>query len=476
MAAVWAMAASAVFGLAASVAATFRRGTRTPLIAGVASLGFTMFAGSWWSYRLLVEHDGSLKSFNWFAASRAVGGTINDFPFFSLLVGDLHAHVIAVPFTVLACWFVFHRVRVASPGRWATTALGGAAALTVGALWSMNAWSVPVVVALLAATVVWSPQQRSARSLARGLLWLLWIGAGALVLYLPFHLDYRAHTSVGVVDPRVSLATFGRNTVLVYGGLLAVTLVPAVLLLRRSTERFVLLLVLAGLGCIVVPEVVFVRDIWANTSLFRMNTVFKIGYETWILLGVASGPLLVSMRPVVRGRARVIAVAALVTVVTVGLSFPVVGTYARTGGFRDPPSLDMLEDLDASAPGDRAAVAWIRKHTPVDAIVLEAATADYTFASTRISTLSGRATVIGWSDHQRVWGNDPGGRVRHVAEIYDTPDANRALALLRRYQVDYVVVGPLERGAHGAAGLTKFPRIASVVFAQQGTAVYQLGD
>ena len=202
--------------------------------------------------------------------------------------------------------------------------------------------------------------------------------------------------------------TFGRNTVLVYGGLLAVTLVPAVLLLRRSTERFVLLLVLAGVGCIVVPEVVFVRDIWADTSLFRMNTVFKIGYETWILLGVASGPLLVSMRPSSARTRRVIAVAALVTVVTVGLSFPVVGTYVRTGGFRDPPSLDMLEDLDASAPGDRAAVAWIRKHTPVDAIVLEAATADYTFASTR-SRRCGRSTVIGWSDHQRVWGNEPAG-------------------------------------------------------------------
>ena len=43
--------------------------------------------------------------YDWFAPSRVIPGTINEFPWFSFLLGDLHAHVLALPFTALALGF-----------------------------------------------------------------------------------------------------------------------------------------------------------------------------------------------------------------------------------------------------------------------------------------------------------------------------------------------------------------------------------
>ena len=46
------------------------------------------------------------ERFDWFGPSRVIPDTINEFPSFSFTVGDLHAHVIAVPLTLLALAFV----------------------------------------------------------------------------------------------------------------------------------------------------------------------------------------------------------------------------------------------------------------------------------------------------------------------------------------------------------------------------------
>ena len=45
------------------------------------------------------------KDYAWFDPSRVIPDTINEFPSFSFVLGDLHAHVLALPFTVLALAF-----------------------------------------------------------------------------------------------------------------------------------------------------------------------------------------------------------------------------------------------------------------------------------------------------------------------------------------------------------------------------------
>ena len=77
------------------------------LRAGVAGLAFTLFFGNLSGLRewLITQHGrGEPRHLDWhyfWATSRVIPETINEYPFWSLLFADLHAHVLALPFFLL---------------------------------------------------------------------------------------------------------------------------------------------------------------------------------------------------------------------------------------------------------------------------------------------------------------------------------------------------------------------------------------
>ncbi len=80
---------------------------------------------------------------------------ITEFPFFTVLYADLHAHLIALPLTLLALAFVVSVVLAKC--RWPST-LDGAlgffiGALALGSLRPTNTWDLPTF--LLLAMVAW---------------------------------------------------------------------------------------------------------------------------------------------------------------------------------------------------------------------------------------------------------------------------------------------------------------------------------
>jgi uncharacterized membrane protein len=118
---------------------------------------------------------------------------------------------------------------------------------------------------------------------------------------------------------------------------------------------------------------------------------------------------------------------------------------------------------------------WLREHTPGSAVVLEAVGDDYSaFGHARMSTFTGRATVLGWGGHEVQWGHQPGNRETDVKTLYTTTDLEKARALIDRYRVGYVVFGPIERTTYGDAGLAKWDRLGAKVFDRGGTTVWKL--
>ena len=93
--------------------------------------------------------------------------------------------------------------------------------------------------------------------------------------------------------------------------------------------------------------------------------------------------------------------------------------------------------------------------------MLEAVGEDYSaFGHARISTFTGRPTVIGWGGHELQWDHDPGApRAGRQDALHDARTSTRRAQLIDRYGVDYVVVGPIERTDYGDAGLAKWDRL-----------------
>ncbi|MEN6479650.1 MAG: DUF2298 domain-containing protein, partial [Anaerolineales bacterium] len=150
-------------------------------------------------------------------ATRVMGnGEINEFPFFSFLYGDLHAHVMSLPFTVLALGLAVNAMRrvqhlcvdtewaaLCTPGDWLRWLWRGAArygppcaalALAVGALWCINTWDWPTYTGLAALALVIGATRgaRSHRLKALGAGVALAVGVAALswLLFTPYHTRY----------------------------------------------------------------------------------------------------------------------------------------------------------------------------------------------------------------------------------------------------------------------------------------------
>src|SRR3954451_24437731 len=184
-----------------------------------------------------------------------------------------------------------------------------------------------------------------------------------------------------------------------------------------------------------------------------MNTVFKFGYHSWLLLGLAAAVVLRWAGSCLPRRARPVWAALTAVGLLFGAVYPYAGTYARKDAFRTSPTLDGLGWLRERAPGDVEAIAWVRGHTPGDAVVLEGVGDDYSaFGHARISTFTGRQTVLGWAGHEIQWDHPVGSRIEDIKTLYTTPDAAVARPLLARYGIRYIVAGPIEHTTYGDAG------------------------
>ena len=147
VAGLFALSASAVFTLAGTLwAATGIRGAGGPVGVGLAAVALCLVLGNLAGAREWLRADGPPGGYDWFSVSRVIPDTINEFPSFSFTLGDLHAHLLAIPFTLLALAFA---LQVALDGprgdlAWRAVAEALTAGLAVGALYAINSWSYPV--------------------------------------------------------------------------------------------------------------------------------------------------------------------------------------------------------------------------------------------------------------------------------------------------------------------------------------------
>ena len=504
---------------------------------------------------------------------------ITEFPFFTFLFGDLHAHMMVMPFTLLVIGLGLNLVvGLRDGGKLWTFAAAVALALALGVLWVINSWDYPayllLVVAMLALAVYFRPGRPSSRLLMFVAL-TSGIFAVSLLAWVPYHDYYQPfnagldagrwrtpidrflgihglflfivaafllyttrRTLAAVIGSRIlAAARIGVNiehrimappTLLTVRlalalGLLAIALLAAAgywtvvaltlylmlaglaaweILACRSRERHfaVVPIVLVAFALAVAIGVDFVV---VEGDIGRMNTLFKYYLEVWVLLGLASAYMLwhlfdrglFGVRLCWLGPAWL---GVLALLICSSLIYTVCGSKDRIDErFNSTPlTLDGAAYMQSAVhlPGggdqllpielkwDAAAIRWLQDNASGSPVILEAHNLEYGWNG-RISAYTGLPTVLGWPWHQMQQRWDYLEAVVRRAEdvrlMYDTADLDLALALLRSYGVEYVVVGELERRYYSEAGLQKFEELTAqglmrLVYRNQGASIYQV--
>lgn len=221
------MAAAGAFGLVYNlIAARDRLRLRTALLAsllapvlllvvsnleGVFELLAVNGVDADWFYRAIAIENltGPKESSAWYptehwwwwrATRLGSSWNVEEFPFFSFLLGDLHAHVMVLPYSLVMLAAIFHlwRTGEALDGGFVRRHpwLVAGVALCAGGLYVTNAWDFPTALVLLALVVLARNYVRTGwpafRPLLRSAVFLAPVAILAVLLYLPFYIGFTA--------------------------------------------------------------------------------------------------------------------------------------------------------------------------------------------------------------------------------------------------------------------------------------------
>jgi len=521
----------------------------------------------------------------WWAASRVVEGEIDEFPFFSFLLADLHPHVMALPFVLMALGLAVsvlltHReagnqeirksgnqgMRESGLSRWPDSLITDfpipwsvllLSALLLGALGFLNSWDFPTYsVVVIGAFAIQRYQQQRRLDLS----WLKSVGFYAVVLvalgfilYLPFYVNFSSQAGgirlvlLDKTQLRQFLVQFGlfiyvvAGFLIVQGGawlaarnrtlplrpgigslvialivgtavllclligwwtsalLIAFIAIAAALLWQRLhtpgdtatlAELFALLSIAIALGLTLICEFAYIRDIYGS----RLNTVFKLYYQAWVLLSIAAayGVYRLAQRPAsgstLGSIGRAIWGAGFLTLLLAASIYPVWATYTKANEFRGSPTLDGMDTLRRYQPDEAAAIQWLNDQVPVPGtpVIVEAPGEEWTEYG-RVSMHTGLPALLGWKTHEVQWRGRWGkgqlvspeaeARVPDIDTIYKTLDQAAAQSLLQKYNVTYVYVGRLERDRYRDApvgALDKFAKFMDVAYKNPTVTIYKV--
>ena len=408
---------------------------------------------------------------------------IHEFPSYSFVLGDLHAHVVNVMFVLLTvgilyAWMKGIREREEEGQAFsAKKLLLEPAVIACGVLTGIFHWTnywdfvIYTTAALICIffTAMYRYRGQAKAVAAATVLQTAEVFVLGTLAALPFTSSFETMVS-GIAFSKYHTVLY---QFLILWGLpfaLVLILLLAVLIkylrayrgpgrfrefFRRVSlsDTFALILGICGIGLVLIPELIYVRDIYEN-GYARSNTMFKLTYQAFILFGMAMAYAIVRLL-LWKGRklARTLGAAGLAMVLLTcgyfGYSVKCwFGNVLDVSGYR---CLDATAYLENVYPEDAAAIRWLNENVEGNPVVLEANGDSYSDYC-RVSAMTGLPTVLGWYVHEWLWRGDTADLNEKSAEIqtiYTSGDREAVEELLEKYEVEYIFVGSCEREKYG---------------------------
>ena len=412
--------------------------------------------------------------------------TIHEFPCYSFVLGDLHAHMVNIIFVLLITGILYTWMRVILTERtgdevfekknfWKRQLLCPhilLAAMLIGMFQWTNFWDFVIYFVVTGGVVLFVniiQFQGKAKSIfavtAAQAVEIIFV---AYAVILPFNMKFET------MFQGISIAQYHSRfyqLLVLWGlpGILTILLVFSILWekLKNKENRglyklmkaieipdlFAIITGLCALGLVLIPELVYVRDIYENGNA-RANTMFKLTYQAFILFGVTMGYGIYRLFVVTREKF----LKALAGIVLFFLCWTM-GYFGNSvqawfGNVLDPEEyqgLNATAFLETDFPQDVSAIRWLKANVEGSPVVLEANGDSYT-GYERVSAMTGLPTVLGWYVHEWLWRNDTGDLKQKSADIrsiYTSPNEELVRALLDKYEVSYIMVGSKEFEKYG---------------------------
>ena len=497
--------------------------------------------------------------------SRAIPGEpITEFPFFTFLYGDPHAHLFAYPITILALSWSLSVLyeKFKSLNRLEVAIKFAAGALIIGSLRAINTWDYPTYLGIATCVIAYcgvkylKPSKRFLRGLSNTwkklistIVIILAFILLTIILYYPFTkwfgqgysavdiwkgdktpigsylihwglfififyswigieiYKWMATTPLSALRPYYPYRKyFGFIFLLLlvivviglfWGVKILLIIIPALIPLSfllfnkkySDLKRFVIFLLIAGLMLTLIVEIVVLRG-----DIGRMNTVFKFYLQAWTLLAFCSAYLLngifktVSTKTSFSQFTRIWKTILVLLIVSV-LLFTITASVDKISdriSRSTPLTLDGMSymkystylenDVLMDLSQDNDAIRWMQENIEGTPTIVEANLQEYRWGN-RFTIYTGLPGVVGWNWHQRQqrsinpseWVTE---RVEDISNFYTLSDLDYAKYFINKYNVDYIIVGQLEKAIYPDAGLDKFSSQNNILW----TSVYQSED
>ncbi len=501
---------------------------RLKWVVGILAGGLVTFAGNlhYFVYGIILEEP----NYYYPAATRYIHNTIHEMPIYSWVINDLHGHVCNTPnvFFILglliSLWLNYRAEKIPFVPRVSDIRLGDYfpgrgfllfcfLMLAVGSCYPTNAWDFPIyfgttsLVFLFIFCLREKPAEMSrekffGRSIAEAGALCFLLAIGSIGLFFPFW------KALALIPQGISWVPSDQRTpfhqlLIVWGVQLPFVLTFIGLLffkfrkniLKESILGVLLIFVLIAISLIAAPEFVYVKDIYLGH--IRANTMFKFYFQAWIILGIISGFGIVEIFLFVfkkRWWWKAIYLFSAGLFLFGGFSYtPIILNQALGLAHPDWKSLDGTWFMQKKNNGDYQAVQWLNENIEGQPILLEAVDESYSYGA-RIASFTGFPAVLGWPVHEWLWRGSIDRPVRPISKvqlesnemdtvnrrredikiIYTTEDVELEKRLLKKYHVELVYLGALEREKYPGLNEAKIVTLGQVIYDSNGVKILRI--
>ena len=469
-----------------------------------------------------------IKTDYWFPSSTryigfdsAVTGdeTIHEFPSYSFVLGDLHAHVINVFLVLTVLGILYSWMKTNSGKSWRQREIG-LLGLLLGMFLFSNTWDFMIYYVVICGTLLFGNLKRysSGSFISQALNWsvIQWVEllAAAFLASLPFHLTFENVMVQGIGIVKIHTAFYQFCVLWAFPLLVCVPFVIGILksigtfpekkfwsffYSIKYPDLYGLVLVLCAIGLIFIPEFVYVRDIYEKTAP-RANTMFKLTYQAYIMFGIMMAYILVfftvnrikrcngaDSTVMCKGLLRCPRLQSLTGIIAILVLISTCGYLenAITHWFTGFPKRNAYQTLNATnyletaISDDAAAIRWLNDNVEGQPIILEASGDSYQDYDNRVSAMTGLPTVLGWYVHEWLWRNDleeENQRKEDVQTIYTSSNADQIKSLIEKYKISYLFIGSCEYEKYGEINSELLASIGKVVFRQSETTIIEVSN